>query len=70
MKFCIRCFYVLVAALAATPAFAALNVFACVPEWASLAAELGGDRVSVYQASTALQDPHRIEARPSLHISP
>jgi len=50
----------------ACPAFAALNVFACVPEWASLANELGGDKVSVYQASTALQDPHRIEARPSL----
>ncbi len=47
-------------------AHAALNVFACVPEWASLAAELGGDKVSVYQASNALQDPHRIEARPSL----
>ena len=45
---------------------AALNVFACVPEWAALASELGGDKVSVYQASNALQDPHRIEARPSL----
>ncbi len=50
----------------AHPAFAALNIFACVPEWASLASELGGDKVSVYQASSALQDPHRIEARPSL----
>jgi zinc/manganese transport system substrate-binding protein len=49
-----------------TPALAALNVFACVPEWASLARELGGDKVSVYQASSPLQDPHRIEARPSL----
>jgi zinc/manganese transport system substrate-binding protein len=47
-------------------AHAAVNVFACVPEWASLATELGGDKVSVYQASNALQDPHRIEARPSL----
>jgi zinc/manganese transport system substrate-binding protein len=53
-------------ALASVPAFAAINVFACVPEWASLANELGGDKVSVYQASNALQDPHRIEARPSL----
>ena len=49
-----------------TPAAAALNVFACVPEWASLARELGGDNVDVYQASSPLQDPHRIEARPSL----
>jgi zinc/manganese transport system substrate-binding protein len=49
-----------------SPALAAVNIFACLPEWASLATELGGDKVSVYQASTALQDPHRIEARPSL----
>jgi zinc/manganese transport system substrate-binding protein len=49
-----------------SPAYAAVNIFACLPEWASLATELGGDKVSVYQASTALQDPHRIEARPSL----
>jgi zinc/manganese transport system substrate-binding protein len=47
-------------------ASAALDVFACLPEWASLAHELGGDKVSVYQASSPLQDPHRIEARPSL----
>ena len=48
------------------PAFANVNVFACLPEWAALATELGGNKVTVYQASTALQDPHRIEARPSL----
>jgi len=53
-------------ALAPSPASAALNVFACLPEWASLAQELGGDKVAVYQASSPLQDPHRIEARPSL----
>ena len=44
----------------------AVNVFACEPEWASLAQELGGDKVSVFAATTARQDPHRIEARPSL----
>ncbi len=48
------------------PAFAALNILACTPEWGALAKELGGEKVSVYVASTALQDPHRIEARPSL----
>ncbi len=47
-------------------AFATVNIFACLPEWAALATELGGNKVSVYQASNALQDPHRIEARPSL----
>jgi len=50
----------------AWPALAALNVFTCEPEWAALAQELGGDKVSVYSAVTPLQDPHRLEARPSL----
>lgn len=45
---------------------AAVSIFACEPEWGALAQELGGDKVSVYSATTALQDPHRIEARPSL----
>lgn len=49
-----------------SPAFATVSIFACLPEWAALATELGGSKVSVYQASNALQDPHRIEARPSL----
>jgi len=43
-----------------------INVFACEPEWASLVNELGGERVSTYTATTAFQDPHHIEARPSL----
>ncbi len=47
-------------------AHAAINVFACEPEWAALAQEIGGDDVKVYSATTAMQDPHRIEARPSL----
>jgi len=46
--------------------FADLNVFATVPEWGALAQELGGDKVKVYTATTALQDPHHVEARPSL----
>ena len=53
-------------AVVALPAAAALNVFVCEPEWGALAQELGGDKVSVYSATTALQDSHRIEARPSL----
>jgi len=48
------------------PAHAALSVFACEPEWGALANELGGDNVKVYVATTAMQDPHHIEARPSL----
>src|SRR6187399_1357141 len=53
-------------AASALPAAAELNVFATVPEWGALAQELGGDKVKVYTATTAMQDPHRIEARPSL----
>lgn len=49
-----------------TPACAALNVFATVPEWGALANELGGDNVKVYVATSATQDPHHIEAKPSL----
>jgi len=44
----------------------ALNVFACEPEWGALVQELGGDKVSVYTATNAFQDPHHIQARPSL----
>ncbi len=43
-----------------------INVFACEPEWAALAKELGGDRLTVYSATTSMQDPHHIQARPSL----
>lgn len=51
---------------AASPALAALNIFACEPEWGALARELGAGKVNVYTATTALQDVHHIEARPSL----
>src|ERR1700694_5303976 len=64
-----RSIYLLFAALVAaamTPAAAALNVFATVPEWGALVDELGGDKVKVYTATHALQDPHHVEARPSL----
>ena len=43
-----------------------LNIFACEPEWAALAEELGGDRVKTSIATNALQDPHYVQARPSL----
>ena len=57
----------IVAIMSATalPTFA-LNIFACEPEWAALALELGGDKVKVSSATTALQDVHHVEARPSL----
>ena len=56
----------LLAPIHATPSWADLKVFACEPEWAALAQEIGGDKVSTYSATTALQDPHQVQARPSL----
>lgn len=43
----------------------ALTIFACEPEWAALATELAPD-ASIYSATTAYQDPHFVQARPSL----
>lgn len=40
--------------------------FTCEPEWQALVTEIGGDHVKVFSATTALQDPHHIQARPSL----
>jgi zinc/manganese transport system substrate-binding protein len=54
------------ASLIASSARAAINVLACEPEWQALTEELGGDKVKVSSATNALQDPHRIEARPGL----
>ena len=43
-----------------------INIFACEPEWKSLAEEIGGDKVKAITATHAKQDPHHIRARPSL----
>jgi zinc/manganese transport system substrate-binding protein len=52
--------------LASVPVHAAVEIFACEPEWAALADEIGGDKVSTFSATTAFQDAHFIQARPSL----
>ncbi|MBI2731984.1 MAG: zinc ABC transporter substrate-binding protein [Aquabacterium sp.] len=44
----------------------AIKVFACEPEWAALTKELAGDQASIYTATNALQDPHQVQAKPSL----
>ncbi|RLV60935.1 zinc ABC transporter substrate-binding protein [Parashewanella curva] len=46
-------------------AVAKLNVFACEPEYKALMNELAPN-AKVYSATTAMQDPHMIQARPSL----
>jgi ABC-type Zn uptake system ZnuABC Zn-binding protein ZnuA len=52
--------------VASQAAQAALNIFACEPEWGALAKELGGEKVTVFTATNAMQDVHHIEAKPSL----
>jgi zinc/manganese transport system substrate-binding protein len=56
----------IVLAIASAPASAALNVFACEPEWAALTEQLAGDKADIYTATGPLQDPHQVQARPSL----
>ncbi|RMH34582.1 MAG: zinc ABC transporter substrate-binding protein [Gammaproteobacteria bacterium] len=55
-----------IAAIWVPRAEADLRVFACEPFYQALLKEIGGEQVHVYLATTALQDPHRIQARPSL----
>jgi len=62
----IRGFIALLMCAAAIPAQAAIKVLATTADWGALAAELGGDRVNVYTATGALQDVHRVDAKPSL----
>lgn len=58
----------IVGLLCAAPlaAQAKVSIFACEPEWAALAEEIGGDMVQTFAATHAKQDPHHIRARPSL----
>jgi zinc/manganese transport system substrate-binding protein len=56
---------VIVAALAGT-ATAKVDVVATVPDLAALSKEVGGNRVSVTSLSLPTQDPHFVDAKPSL----
>ena len=66
MKIFIRGILATLALAAAVPAHAELKILATTADWGALAAEIGGDRVDVYTATGALQDVHRVEAKPSL----
>lgn len=55
-----------IAVLFLPTAASAIDVFACEPEWAALVQELAGDEARVTVATTAYQDPHSLQARPSL----
>jgi zinc/manganese transport system substrate-binding protein len=56
------------ALLAAAPARAALNVITTTEDLASIAREVGGDKVKVESLSRGYQDPHFVEAKPSFVI--
>jgi zinc/manganese transport system substrate-binding protein len=60
----------LVVALGVTgrPAVAAIKVIATVPDLAALAHEIGGDAVTVKALSLPSQDPHFVDAKPSLAL--
>jgi len=60
-----RLLLILGAMLAPFPAHA-LNVFACEPERGALVQELAGDTAAITTGTTAFQDPHVLQARPSL----
>ena len=47
-------------------AHAELEIFACEPEWTALAVEIGGDNIKTTTATNAYQDPHYLQAKPSL----
>src|ERR1700730_16381386 len=51
--------------MAATPARAALNVITTTEDLASIAREVGGDKIKVESLSRGYQDPHFVEAKPS-----
>jgi len=66
MKKITGCIFLLLISCLPLSAHAELNVFACEPEWSALAEEIGGNLVKATSATNALQDPHYVEARPSL----
>ena len=51
--------------LGATPARAALNVVTATQDMATIAQEVGGDKIKVTPLAKGYQDPHFVEAKPS-----
>jgi len=65
--FMMKKIYLIMACLLLSQTVAAkLAIFACEPEWAALSQELGGELINSTSATQAGQDPHHIQARPSL----
>src|SRR5216110_3189344 len=54
--------------LCAFSAHAKINVVATLPDYASLAREIGGDNVDVTVLAKPTEDPHFVDARPSFVV--
>src|SRR2546428_5151579 len=46
-----------------------LNVVATLPDFGSLAREIGGDKIDIVVLAKATEDPHFVDARPSFVVS-
>src|SRR5712692_5798574 len=53
----------------ALSAQAKLNVVATLPDFGSLAREIGGDKIDLIVLAKATEDPHFVDARPSFVVS-
>src|SRR6266571_3107619 len=53
----------------ALSAQAKLNVVATLPDFGSLAREIGGDKINLVVLAKATEDPHFVDARPSFVVS-
>src|SRR5438270_13771351 len=56
-------------ALLPLAAQAKLNVVATLPDFGSLAREIGGDKIDIVVLAKATEDPHFVDARPSFVVS-
>src|ERR1035437_975735 len=61
-------FIVVLVCAGAAPLFAKLNVVATLPDYGSLARDVGGDLVSVTVMAKPTEDPHFVDARPSFVV--
>lgn len=62
-------FFLLFALLTAPAAWAKVNVVATLPVFASLATEIGGDRVEITSIARSNQDPHFLDAKPTFVVA-
>src|SRR5207237_6178404 len=61
--------FVLFTFICAFTAQAKLKVVATLPDFGSLAREVGGDKIDIVVLAKATEDPHFVDARPSFVVS-